>query len=112
MHYKLTNILIGMAAVFLMAACSDDDSISGMGDLTPDEEVFGKANDVFTADEWYPGGQLGTTTKASYSAPAPVVEETSGMEQDFMVGEGFFEKLYTFEQEPRKGLGPAWVRNS
>ena len=112
MHYKLTNILIGMAAVFLMAACSDDDSISGMGDLTPDEEVFGKANDVFTADEWYPGGQLGTTTKASYSAPAPVVEETSGMEQDFNVGEGFFEKLYTFEQEPRKGLGPAWVRNS
>ena len=110
--FKLLNFYIAAAAMLLLVSCSDDDSISGMGDLTPDEEVFGKANDVFTADEWYPGGQLGTTTKASYSAPAPVVEETSGMEQDFNVGEGFFEKLYTFEQEPRKGLGPAWVRNS
>ena len=34
------------------------------------------------------------------------------MVEDFTTGEGFFEKLYTLEQEPRKGLGPAWVRNS
>ena len=34
------------------------------------------------------------------------------MEEDFNTGEDFFEHLYTFEQNPRKGLGPAWVRNS
>ena len=108
--YKNT-ILFGLAAISL-AACSDEDTLSGMGELTPDEEVFGKSNDTFTAEEWYPGGLLGTIEKASYSAPAPALDAVSGMEQDFNVGEGFFEKLYTFEQEPRKGLGPAWVRNS
>ena len=96
----------------LLMACSDDDDSAGLGTLTPAEEAFGKANDVFTADEWYPGGQLGTTLKASYSAPAPAVENIAGMENDFTTGEDFFEHLYTFEQQPRKGLGPAWVRNS
>ena len=107
---SLSKLLLGMA-VITMAACSDDSTTENLGNLTPEESAFGKANAVFTAEEWYPGGQLGTTTKASYSAPAPAMDAVSGMEQDFNVGEGFFEKLYTFEQEPRKGLGPAWVRN-
>ncbi len=101
-----------LLAVSLLTACSDDDNKTDLGELTPAEEVFGKANDMFTADEWYPGGQLGTTTKASYSAAAPAVERVTGMENDFNVGEDFFEHLYTIEQDPRKGLGPAWVRNS
>jgi len=105
-----------LAALFaapMLTACSDnDDDGDNLGPLTPGEEVFGKANDVFSAEEWYPGGQLGTTEKASYSAAAPAVENVSGMEEDFNTGEDFFEHLYTFEQAPRKGLGPAWVRNS
>ena len=107
---SLSKLLLGMA-VITMAACSDDSTTENLGNLTPEESAFGKANAVFTAEEWYPGGALGTTTKASYSAPAPAMDAVSGMEQDFNVGEGFFEKLYTFDQEPRKGLGPAWVRN-
>ena len=107
---SLSKLLLGMA-VITMAACSDDSTTENLGNLTPEESAFGKVNAVFTAEEWYPGGALGTTTKASYSAPAPAMDAVSGMEQDFNVGEGFFEKLYTFEQEPRKGLGPAWVRN-
>ena len=102
-----------LLAAPLLSACSDsDDEGSGLGPLVPGEEVFGKANDVFSADEWYPGGLLGTTEKASYSAAAPAVENVAGMEEDFNTGEDFFEHLYTFEQAPRKGLGPAWVRNS
>ena len=103
-----------MLAAPLLSACSDDDDNTkqDLGGLVPAEEVFGKANDVFTADEWFPGGQLGTTEKASYSAPAPAVENIAGMEEDFNTGEDFFEHLYTFEQQPRLGLGPAWVRNS
>ena len=114
--YKTNDLFktcsLGLLAGFFLIACSDSDDISDLGGLTPSENVFGKANDVFTAEEWYPGGALGTTMKASYSAPAPALDAVSGMEQNFNVGEGFFEKLYTFDQEPRKGLGPAWVRNS
>ena len=95
----------------LLTACHDDDDID-LGPLVPETEAFGKANDVFSAEEWYPGGQLGTTEKASYSAATPAVVNIAGMEEDFNTGEDFFEHLYTFEQNPRKGLGPAWVRNS
>ena len=103
--------LTAMLAMPLLTACHDDDDID-LGSLTPEESAFGKANDVFSADEWYPGGQLGTTEKASYSAATPAVVNIAGMEEDFNTGEDFFEHLYTFEQNPRKGLGPAWVRNS
>ncbi|MBP3211011.1 MAG: c-type cytochrome [Prevotella sp.] len=103
--------LTAMLAMPLLTACHDDDE-PGLGPLVPETDVFGQANDVFSAEEWYPGGQLGTTEKASYSAAAPAVENITGMEEDFNTGEDFFEHLYTFEQNPRKGLGPAWVRNS
>ena len=105
--------MICAATLMLGTACHDDndDTQNGLGTLTPSEEVFGKANDVFSAEEWYPGGVLGTTEKASCSAAAPAVEHIAGMEEDFNTGEDFFEHLYTFEQAPRKGLGPAWVRN-
>ena len=114
MKNKLTQYsIIAMLAAPLLSACSDDDdNKQDLGELAIAENVFGKANDVFSADEWYPGGQLGTTDKASYSAATPAVENVSGMEEDFNTGEDFFEHLYTFEQQPRRGLGPAWVRNS
>jgi CxxC motif-containing protein (DUF1111 family) len=108
-HHQVYVYLIGIG--LLLAGCSDSSDNEGLGGLTPEEETFGKATGNFTADEWFPGGRLGTTEKASYSALTPAAE-AAGMEDDFNVGEGFFEKLYTFEQEPRKGLGPAWVRNS
>ncbi|MBQ2193330.1 MAG: hypothetical protein II403_05305, partial [Prevotella sp.] len=103
---------MALAAMPLLAACTDDDATTNLGPLTPEESAFGKANDVFSAEEWYPGGELGTTEKASYSAAAPAVENIKGMEEDFNTGEDFFEHLYTFDVAPRAGLGPAWVRNS
>ena len=104
----------GLLAFSMLTACSDDStspSLTKLGELEDGEEVFGKATGNFTAEEWFPGGALGTTENASYSAIAPAAEQ-AGMESDFNVGEDFFEHLYTFEQDPRKGLGPAWVRNS
>jgi CxxC motif-containing protein (DUF1111 family) len=112
---KLSRLtIVTMLAAPVLSACSDEDSstVENLGPLTPEEEVFGKATGNFTAEEWFPGGELGTTEKASYSAPAPALAKISGMEEDFNVGEDFFEHLYTIDQEPRKGLGPAWVRNS
>ncbi|MBQ4222617.1 MAG: hypothetical protein II674_02120 [Prevotella sp.] len=110
----IQHLFVGAAAalsLLTLNACHDDDDNNDLGGLTPAEDVFGKSNEVFSAAEWYPGGQLGTTTKPSYSAPAPAVERIAGMEEDFNTGEDFFEHLYTFEQQPRRGLGPAWVRN-
>ena len=109
---KLTCVVcFGMLSAAGLTACSDNNEFADLGPLTPEEQPFGKATGNFTAEEWYPGGELGTTEKASYSAITPAAI-AAGMEDDFNTGEGFFEKLYTFEQEPRKGLGPAWVRNS
>ncbi|MBQ3700387.1 MAG: hypothetical protein II886_10840 [Prevotella sp.] len=96
----------------MLTACSDsNDDATDLGNLTPTTNNFGKATGNFTAEEWYPGGELGTTEKASYSAITPAAED-AGMDADFNTGEDFFEHLYTFDVEPRKGLGPAWVRNS
>ena len=103
--------LISLLAFQGLTSCSDDNS-SELGPLVPEEQAFGKANDVFSAEEWFPGGELGTTEKASYSAPTPAVVNIAGMEDHFNTGEDFFEHLYTFDVAPRKGLGPAWVRNS
>ena len=116
-NYLQKYSLCGLLALsWGLTGCSDSsDTIEEnplLGELTPSEDVFGKATGNFTAEEWYPGGQLGTTEKASYSAATPAVVNMAGMESDFNTGEDFFEHLYTFEQEPRKGLGPAWVRNS
>ena len=114
----ITRATLGglLALAGALTGCSDSsDNLEQnplLGELTPSEDVFGKATGNFSAEEWYPGGQLGTTEKASYSAATPAVEHLSGMMNDFNTGEDFFEHLYTFDQEPRKGLGPAWVRNS
>jgi len=105
--------IVSMLSAPVLTACSDDNESSiDLGTLTPAENSFGKAVGNITAEEWYPGGQLGTTENESYSDPAPAVANIAGMEEDFNTGEDFFEHLYTFEQNPRKGLGPAWVRNS
>ena len=99
-----------------LSSCSDDDSTADnsidLGGLQQEQSAFGKANEAFTAEEWMPGGILGTTANASYSAAAPAVLNTAGMEERFNKGEDFFEHLYTITEAPRKGLGPAWTRNS
>ena len=107
-------IINGLLAFSVLTACSDDNTnttANKLGELTDGDDAFGKAIGNFSAEEWYPGGELGTTTNVSYADPTPAAE-LSGMENDFNVGEDFFEHLYTFDQDPRKGLGPAWVRNS
>ncbi len=111
--FLLKSSLLLMMSCPLLTACSDNDDTNGkaLGTLEEEESQFGKANDVFTAAEWYPGGELGTTPKASYSAVAPCAEQM-GLETNFNKGEDFFEHLYTYTDEPRKGLGPAWVRSS
>ena len=105
-------VLAGLFVAPAFTACSDSNDLTGLGELETEDQAFGKATGNFTAEEWFPGGKLGTTEKASYSAPTPAVQSIAGMEEDFNTGNDLFEHLYTFDQAPRRGLGPAWVRNS
>ena len=54
-----------IAAATMITACTSSDDAKGLGELETEEQAFGKATGNFTAEEWFPGGQLGTTEKAS-----------------------------------------------
>ena len=110
-HSPFSIFLVSSLCLSLLTftSCREDEPTDN---LEPADDVFGVANDVFSADEWYPGGQLGTTLGKSYSAPAPAVDGIADGQRRFKHGEDFFEHLYTLDSEPRRGLGPAWVRPS
>ncbi len=79
-----------------------------------DANYVGKAVGNFTAEEWYPGGLLGTTmnvTEGCYEDEAPAVTE-QGLISSFNHGEMFFERNVTLNTAPFKGLGPASVRKA
>lgn len=105
---NLQKILFAGLAATAFAACSDDDVKS----LTDSGEV-GKDNDVFSASEWYPGGELGTVgnEEGCYSNETQAVHDANLYAQ-FKFGEQFFERSYTESNRPFNGLGPAWVRDA
>ena len=79
-----------------------------------DAIYVGQAVGNFTADEWYPGGLLGTTdnvTEGCYEDEAPAVTQ-QGLISQFNHGALFFERNFTLNTAPFKGLGPASVRKS
>ena len=85
--------MAGLLVAPAFTACSDSNDLTELGQLETEDQTFGKATGNFTAEEWFPGGELGTTEKASYSAPTPAVQSIAGMEEDFNTGEDFFEHL-------------------
>ncbi len=97
-----------------LGACSDDDDNGGGNIVETDAKYVGQAVGNFSADEWYPGGKLGTTdntTAGCYEDPTPAVEQ-QGLTSDFFIGEQLFERQFTINTNPFKGLGPASVRSS
>lgn len=103
------KLLCAGAVTLLPAGCSDDDIASS---LPADGGAIGEANDVFSAAEWYPGGELGTTTneQGCYENESPWITQ-NGMTQTFKEGENSFENNFTVATAPFSGLGPAWVRD-
>ncbi len=96
-----------------LTACSDDDPIAEIASVD-DYTYVGKAVGNFSADEWYPGGQLGTTENVGagcYEDDAPAVSQ-QGLYDAFQHGEMFFERDVTLNTAPFNGLGPAYVRKS
>lgn len=113
---KTTLLLISSATLMALAACSDDNNTASV--IQPSDDIFvGQPVGNFTAEEWYPGGELGTTdnvSSASYEDETPAVT-MMGKSANFKSGELFFERNFveTLSQStPFRGLGPAWVRTS
>ena len=80
----------------------------------PDAKYVGQAVGNFSAAEWYPGGELGTTdnvTAGCYEDETPAVT-AQGLSMAFNLGEAAFERKYTIATAPFKGLGPAYLRSS
>ncbi|MGN0195438.1 MAG: di-heme oxidoredictase family protein [Candidatus Cryptobacteroides sp.] len=115
MNIKYLTII----AVCLSAAVSCNiGSSAGGDDELPSYEVdahyVGQVVGNFDASEWYPGGQLGTTTNVTegcYEDETPAVA-IMGLTAAFNNGEASFERNFTINTEPFKGLGPAYVRSS
>lgn len=97
-----------------LAACKDDNPGTDNYTPTDDYTYVGKAVGNFSADEWYPGGKLGTTENISpgcYEDETPAVTN-QGLIDEFNLGEMFFERNVTLNTPPFNGLGPASVRTS
>lgn len=102
-----------MALVMTMTSCSDDDDKVEIQET--DAAYVGKEVGNFSADEWYPGGKLGTTENtgsSSYSDQTPAVDNDPELFKQFFIGEQMFERQYSWNTGAFKGLGPASVRSS
>ena len=106
MHQK--NIIIMSVAALALAACTDNDNVIPVSQTSWPKDSLS----VFTAAEWLPGGEKGTTTneQGCYSNQAPAIE-SQGLYTTFKFGEQFFEKDANLFTKPFWGLGPAWVRS-
>ena len=106
-----------MMAGLTVASCSDSNDMAGEegGQASAFEaDYIGKAVGNFSADEWYPGGLLGTTdnvTAGCYEDEAPAVTQ-QGLDAEFNLGETFFERNFNSATAPFNGLGPASLRRS
>lgn len=111
----MKNILCPLAlvsALLSLSACSDDDMPKLTGGT--DANYVGTAQGNFSADEWYPGGKLGTTENiyaGCYEDETPATEQQNLMVA-FKEGEQIFERSFTINNKPFSGLGPASTRRS
>ena len=114
---KKTNMLLWAATLCatMMMSCSDDTKDDPNTEENSTEASYiGKAVGNFSAEEWYVGGELGTTmnvTAGCYEDETPAVTQM-GLTEAFDRGTQFFERNVTEFQAPFNGLGPAYVRKS
>ena len=111
--------LFSLLVAISLGACSDSDDSSDNSTKPSDTsgseaKYVGKPVGNFLAEEWFPGGEKGTTDNVSagcYEDQTPAVEQMNLMEA-FNIGEAFFERNVTESAKPFWGLGPAAVRKS
>ena len=101
--------IVGMG----LFSCSDDNN-GGGGNSGTDADYVGEAVGNFSKEEWYPGGELGTTDNVSagcYEDETPATEQL-GLMSEFKKGEALFERNFNSNTAPFNGLGPAALRKS
>lgn len=110
---KYAGMSFALALTLSAVGCSDDNTpVETTG---TDSEFVGKSIGNFSADEWYPGGRLGTTENTGsscYEDPTPAVDNDKELRDQFFIGEQMFERQYTVNTGAFKGVGPASVRKS
>ena len=111
---KTKQILLWGSLALLASGCYPDGYNTRFNKRESDAKYVGQEVGNFTADEWYPGGRLGTTlnvTAGCYEDETPATEQ-QGLMQAFTLGEAAFERNFTINTAPFKGLGPAYLRTS
>lgn len=113
---ELAMSLFGALSLMSVASCSDSNDTAEVTipDTEYDGTYVGRATGNFLAEEWYPGGLLGTTDNVSagcYEDETPAVTQM-GLTEAFNLGETFFERNFNTNTPPFNGLGPAAVRKS
>ena len=106
---KIFLLVLSSASVL---ACNGVGTVPSVTE--PDTKYVGQAVGNFSADEWYPGGELGTTdnvTAGCYEDETPATTQ-QGLITSFNHGAQFFERTFTLNTKPFNGLGPASVRKS
>lgn len=111
---KTNALALGTLLCLSFTACTDDDNLtSTTGE--DDYRYVGKDVEGFSAEEWYPGGELGTTmntTAGCYEDETPATAN-AGLINEFKRGELLFEHDFTEKSTSDfSGLGPAYVRTS
>ena len=85
-HNTFFSYLFAATALCSLVACSDDVTPPGPDQpQEPETKYVGQAVGNFKADEWYPGGQLGTTENVNtgcYEDNTPAIE-TARIAQSF-----------------------------
>lgn len=107
--FRPSVLLLALAATAI-TSCSDDDIVI----TETDADYVGKDVGVFTAAEWYPGGELGTTDNVSsncYEDETPAVT-LQGFTDRFNAGDLMASAKYTLTTNPYKGWGPIASRRS
>jgi CxxC motif-containing protein (DUF1111 family) len=116
-----SNLLVSAMFCMALTSCSDSDDPTpdnNSGISTTGEEDYkyvGKETAGFKAEEWFPGGELGTTTNTvagCYEDETPSTQNADLMAA-FKRGELLFEHDFTPTSTASfSGLGPAYVRSS
>ena len=116
--YPLYGTFLLMSFLMLsLGACSDKpDNPQPSQQEGNDYKFVGKAVGNFEKEEWFPGGELGTTmntVKSSYEDETPAIER-SDLSDAFKKGEIMFEHDFIHNSTNKlfTGLGPAYVRSS
>lgn len=113
MRIAYKTLFLLLSSILSLSACHDKDTEKA--DIVETDAAYvGKAVGNFTAEEWYPGGELGTTDNVSsncYEDETPAVTK-QGFTDRFNEGDLLASKQFTLSTKPYRGWGPCASRRS